>query len=164
MFPNHSNFELGYSTDKDVYQSSTKKAFKPIGLTPEQMAKWADENNSFVRNSKRILESSLLNLNNPKDSISHSTLQDPKKQKPNFNYDNISFKYLDYTIDPITLEQRAKDPNALWSYELYNRDKNKGHPIQIDYNAHPPMTKKEKKTKVWDPIANRFFEYKTNIK
>lgn len=128
------------------------------------MAKWAEENNSFVRNSKRILESSLLNSNNAKDSISHSALQDPKKQKLKFNYDNITFKYDEYTIDPITLEPKPKDPNALWSYEYYNRDKNKGHPSLIDFNAHPPMTKAENKTKVWDPIANRFFEYKTNIK
>ena len=157
LFPNHSNFEIGYMGNKGTFQSTNKNDFIPAGMTEKEKENFQK---NYIPKSNDIL-----NTNN--GSVYSITMNAPSKQHCNYDYDKINFKYDNYITDTITQERKLKDPNSCWSYEYYNRDKNKGRvdaPMTEEGTNHILFKKKRNKKnkiarkQVWDPIANRFFE------
>lgn len=160
LFPNHTNFEIGYFSNKGTYQTSNKNDYHPIFNTKAESMEFQS---NYLPNKTDILNTATEN----KDSLYKLMMKNPKEQTSNFDYDKIHFKYNEYITDTITAEEKKKDPNSCWAFEYYNRDKNKNKvniPLtEKGTNAMLDKKKRKRRNKgkikqVWDPIANRFFE------
>lgn len=166
LFPNHSNFEIGmFTNNKNTFQSTNKNDYLPSNISQK-------EKENFQKNFlKEKTELKGINDSTKNESIYQLMMQNPKLQKPNFDYDSIKFKYNEYITDTITQEEKKKDPASCWGFDYYNREKNKGHinvPFTSDSTNNAIERKRHKKKfkgkikQVWDPIANRFFECPAN--
>ena len=131
---------------KKPFLSSYRRDYYPKKLKEKNTLD--DETIQFIRRSK-------INMGNypiVKESISSVSYNDPKQQKPRFNYDKIKFNYDKYNVHPITCEMIFKDPNRMFSFEYWNKDKDK-HFIA---NRNVSFLNEDYR-KVYDPITNRFF-------
>lgn len=162
--PNHSNFDIGYMGNKNIYQTSNKNDYHLYGMTQSEQNQFQSKYIPPPKKNEEILNN---DLNNKNKSIYSLLMQNPKEQKINYDYDNIHFKYNQYNIDPITGREILKDPNNCWGYEYYNKDKGKGHinAKLMEEGINNEINQKKRKKKysymkkqVWDPITNRFFE------
>lgn len=70
-----------------------------------------------------------------------------------FNYDKINFNYDVNLINPITNEIINKPAHKNWSFEYFNRDKDKK---QTSHDK--PQALNTDFTRVYNPITNRYFK------
>lgn len=146
--PNYSNFELTHSPQKNPFLTSNARDYKKYNSKSNVFSEDEKEKIKFIRNSHIILGE-----HKPeKESIYGFIYRDPKFQKPRYDYNKINFRYNQYNLDPITQQPIWKDPNKMYPFDYFNRDKDKHFVIK----RPGPFINTEYK-KVWDPITNRYF-------
>lgn len=130
---------------KQPFLSSYRRDFLPKKLKEKNIL--SQEKINFIKNSKIHMG----NFPFVKESLSSVSYNDPKQQKLRFDYNKITFKYDKYNIHPITGEMIFKDPNRMFSFEYWNKDKDKHFIANRNMSFY-----NEDYRKVYDPITNRF--------
>ena len=147
MKPNHSNFKLIHFPQKKPFLIPSARDFAPIQMKEEDKSALNQENIKFLRSSKIILEDHIPETN----SMYGYIYEDLKEQSSRYQYDKVNFRYDPYNLHPITQKPIWKDPNNMYPFDYYNKDKDKHYVTK----RNVPFINTEYK-KVWDPITNRY--------
>lgn len=147
--PNYSQFEINCYPQDKPFLTSNRRDFKlrPIekNLKDDELLK---QRINFIRKSQIILGDD----KPEKKSIYGFYYNDPKFTQDRYDYNKINFRYNPFNLDPITQKPVWKDPNNMFPFEYFNKDKDKR--VVIKRNNSYINTNYRK---VWDPITNRFF-------
>ena len=145
--PNHSNFKLVHKNKKKPFLTTSARDFVPFQMKEEDKSKLNQDNIKFLRASKLVLGDHIPEAK----SMYGYIYEDPKEQSSRYQYDKVKFKYDPYNLHPITQKPIWKDPNNMYPFDYYNKDKDKHYVT----NRNVPFINTEYK-KVWDPITNRY--------
>ena len=148
--PNYSQIEFKSCPQDKPFLTSNQRDFKLHSIDKNSnYNELLKQRINFIRKSQIILG----NDESEKKSIYGFYYNDPKITTDRYDYNKINFRYNPFNLHPITQKLVWKDPNNMFPFEYFNKDKDKrfvikrsGSCINTDYR------------KVWDPITNRFFK------
>ena len=161
---NYSQFDMYNFPQENHFMTSNERDYKTIPLKTGPQIKSELE---LVQKRMKFIRSSHINLGDyipEKETTYRFNYNEPKDQKPRYDFNKVNFKFNPYNINPITQELIWKDPNRMNGFDYYHKDKDKRYVIRRSY----PIYNNKDYTKVFDPITNRYFigslRYLPNIK
>lgn len=141
---NHSEFDYVHFPNKEPFLTSNARDYLKHPIVKREIVK---ETKELQKNSKIVLGDFNKQIISTYDELHNN----PKNQKPRYDFNKVEFKYNQYNIHPITNEIIYKSDHNNWGFDYFNKKKPKGY---VSYDK--PMVSNTNFKKVYDPITNRF--------